>query len=409
MKVLILSQYFWPESFQINEIAKTLQEKGVEVEVLTGKPNYPQGEIYEGYRAGGCVREDHDNIPINRIPLLPRRSGGLGLILNYLSFVVTGLLIAPWVLRGKKFDAIFVYGVSPILQAIPALFLGRLKKCPVLLWVQDLWPESLSATGYVKNESVLKCVEYVVRFIYNHTDLLLVQSRGFEETVGKLASNTEVIYHPNSVDRIFSHPQESEAPEIEGLGEGFSVLFAGNMGAAQGLGVVVAAAEILKDYSEIRFVVVGDGSCREELIETSHSLGLSNVHAPGRFPVDMMPAFMDRASALMVSLVDRPIFSLTVPNKVQAYLAVGKPIIASLNGEGARIVEEAKAGLSTPAEDAAALADAVLKLYKMSESDRNELGENGRKYYEAHFDHDKLVDDLIGHFEAESAKMQAKL
>ncbi|MDF1656647.1 MAG: glycosyltransferase family 4 protein [Verrucomicrobiales bacterium] len=407
MRVLILSQYFWPESFQINEIAKTLQDKGVEVEVLTGKPNYPQGEFYPGYHGGGCVLETHEGILIHRVPLISRAKGGLGL--NYFSFIISGLLFAPGMLRRKKFDAIFVYGLSPILQAIPALFLGRLKKCPVLLWVQDLWPESLSATGYVKNEKVLKGVEYVVRFIYRKTDLILVQSKGFEEPVRRLSSKTEVVYHPNSVERIFSHPEESTAAEIEGLDEGFAVLFAGNIGTAQGIDVIVSAAEILKGYRDIRFVVLGDGSCREEMINEGQSLGLTNIYAPGRFPVDMMPAFMQRASALMVTLADRPIFALTVPNKVQAYLAVGKPIIACLNGEGARIVEEAEAGFATPAENADELAATVLRLYEMSESERNQMGENGRKYFEEHFDHGKLVDDLIGHFEAESSKVRSRL
>ena len=149
MRVLIVSQYFWPEGFRINDIAKTLAEKGVEVEVLTGKPNYPGGDIFAGYRSWGCRRETQHGIDIHRVPLLARGRGGWRLALHYLSFVLSGLLFAPWLLRGKRFDVIFVYAPSPILQAIPAIFLGRLKVCPVVVWVQDLWPESLSATGYV--------------------------------------------------------------------------------------------------------------------------------------------------------------------------------------------------------------------------------------------------------------------
>ena len=155
MRILIASQYFWPESFPINDICASLVDKGLKVDVLTGKPNYPQGEVFSGYRTWGCVKEAYRGMTVNRIPLRPRGRGGLGLILNYLLFVFSGLLVAPFLLRKKKFDVIFVYAPSPILQAIPAIFLGFLKGCPVVLWVQDLWPDSLSATGLVNTKWLL--------------------------------------------------------------------------------------------------------------------------------------------------------------------------------------------------------------------------------------------------------------
>ena len=402
MRVLVVSQYFWPESFRINDVAKTLLEKGIEVEVLTGKPNYPRGQMFPGYRAWGCQQETHQGININRIPLLARGSSGLRLAMNYLSFIVSGLLFAPWMLRKEKFDVIFVYAPSPILQALPVLFLGWLKGCPVVLWVQDLWPESLSAMGHVHNRTVLKLVERMVRFIYRHTDLLLVQSRAFEKPVRALASNTPIVYYPNSVDDTFAVPAKCEPPAVAGLDEAFSVMFAGNIGAAQAVGVIVEAASLLKEHTDIHFVVLGDGSCREGMIKTAQQHGLSNLHLPGRFPVETMPGFMQKASALLVTLADRPIFAATVPNKVQAYLAAGRPIIACLNGEGARLMVDAGAGLATPAEDAQALADTVLRLYRLSPGEREKMGENGRRYYQEHFDHDHLVDELIGHLQAVS-------
>jgi glycosyltransferase involved in cell wall biosynthesis len=395
MRVLIISQYFWPESFRINEVAKTLLEKGVEVEVLTGKPNYPRGEIFPGYRAWGCQREAYQGMKINRIPLLARGRGGWRLALNYLSFVVSGLLFAPWMLRKKNFDVIFVYAPSPILQAIPALFLGWLKGCPVVLSVQDLWPESLSATGHVRNRTILKLVEYVVRFIYRHADLLLVQSRAFEKPVHALAPNTPIAYYPNSVDVSFAVPVKGELPTIAGLGEGFSVMFAGNIGAAQAVGVIVEAAELLKEYSDIHFIVLGDGSSRAWMLAEVQKRGLSNLDLPGRYPVETMPGFMQKASVLLVTLANQPIFAATVPNKVQAYMAAGRPIIACLNGEGARLVVEAGAGLATPAEDARALADTILRLYGLAPGERETMGDNGRRYYQEHFNHDRLIDQLI--------------
>jgi glycosyltransferase involved in cell wall biosynthesis len=395
MRLLIVSQYFWPENFRINEIAKTLVEKGVDVEVLTGKPNYPRGTILPGYSAWGCQQESYQGINVNRIPLLPRGGGGWRLALNYASFVLSGLIFAPWMLRGKKYDAIFVYAPSPILQAIPAIFLGWLKGCPVVLSVQDLWPESLAATGYVQNITVLKLVERVVRFIYKHTDLLLVQSRAFVEPVSALASGTRVMYYPNSVDASFTMPATSTVPEVPGLGSGFSVIFAGNIGSAQAVGVIVEAAALLQKYPNIHFVILGDGSLREWMMQESRQRGLSNLHLPGSFPVETMPGFMQKASALLVTLADQPIFALTVPNKVQAYMAAGRPIIACLNGEGARLVLESGAGLAAPAENAIALADTILSLYRQTPVDRQIMGQNGRRYFQEHFNHDRLIDQLI--------------
>jgi glycosyltransferase involved in cell wall biosynthesis len=400
MKVLIVSQYFWPESFRINDVAKTLLDKGVEVEVLTGKPNYPRGKVFDGYQASGCQQETYQGINIYRIPLLARGKGGLRLALNYLSFVASGLLFAPWMLRKKRFDVIFIYAPSPILQAIPAIFLGWLKGCPVVLWVQDLWPESLSATGHVRNRAVLKLVEQAVRFIYKHSDLLLVQSHAFEAPVRALASDTPIVYYPNSVDDTFALPASNEPPQVEGLGKGFSVMFAGNIGTAQAVEVIVEAASLLKEQPDIHFVVLGEGSRWEWMRQETQKRGLSNLHLPGRFPVETMPAFMQKASALLVTLADQEIFKATIPSKVQAYLAAGRPILACLNGEGANLVNAAGAGLAAPAEDGRALAEAILRLYRMPDAEREAMGARGRLYYAEHFAHDMLVDQLIGHLQS---------
>ncbi len=402
MRTLIVSQYFWPENFRINDVAKTLVEKGVEVEVLTCKPNYPSGKTLLGYPAWKCQQEIHEGAQIHRIPFFPRGNSAWRLGLNYLSFIISSLFFAPWMLRKKKFDVIFVYAPSPILQAIPAIFLGWLKGCPVVLWVQDLWPESLSATGYVQNRWVLKLVEQVVRFIYRHVDLLLVQSRAFEGPVRALAAVTPIEYYPNSVDDAFTMAITNEVPIIPGLGEGFSVMFAGNIGMAQAVGVIVEAASLLKSYRDIHFIVLGDGSSRQWMLKEAEKRALNNLHLPGRFPIETMPGFMQKASALLVTLTDQPIFAATVPNKVQAYLAAGKPIIACLNGEGARLVVEAGAGLATPAEDAKALAETILQLYSLTPVERKNMGENGRQYFQKHFNHDHLVDQLIGYLQSVS-------
>lgn len=409
MKVLIVSQYFWPESFRINELTQSLIKRGVDVDILTGQPNYPEGLVFPGYRAGACQQECWSGARIYRVPLAPRGSkSAIKLIFNYLSFVISGLLIGPWMLRKNNYDAIFVYAPSPILQAIPAIFLGWLKRCAVVIWVQDLWPESLQATGYVSNPRVLAIVAQVVRFIYRHSDLLLVQSEAFEARVAALAPGKRVVYYPNSVDSSFAAPSEMTLPDIPALNEGFCIMFAGNIGAGQAVEVIVEAAALLTAYADIRFVVLGHGSRRDWMREEVQVRGLRNVYLPGRYPVEMMPGLMKKASALLVTLADQPIFAATVPSKVQAYMAAGKPILACLNGEGARLVTKAQAGLVSAAENAQALADSILCLYKMTDAERAQMGENGRRYFKQHFDQDMLTDQLIDHFHAVSASSKGQ-
>ena len=300
-------------------------------------------------------------------------------------------------MRKKKFDVIFVYALSPILQAIPAIFLAWLKGARTVLWVQDLWPESLSATGHVRNPHVLKAVEKVVRYIYRKMDLLLVQSEAFIAPVQAFAGGTPVVYYPNSVDDSFAAPSSDPVPVLPGLDAPFSVLFAGNIGTAQAVEVIVAAARLLKDHADISFVVVGDGSRRAWMQAQVAEHGLHNLHLPGRFPVETMPGLMQQASALLVTLTDQEIFRFTVPSKVQAYLAAGRPIIACLNGEGARLVESARAGLTVPAEDGAALAEAVLRLYRLDADERAAMGRRGAEYHVTHFSHAMLIAQLVGH------------
>lgn len=396
LRLLILSQYFWPENFYINALAQTLAGQGVQLEVLTGKPNYPAGVFFDGYRAGGCQRESCQGIAVHRIPMLARGRGAVRLALNYLSFVLSGLVFAPWLLRGKAFDAILVYAPSPILQAIPALLVGRLKRAPVVLWVQDLWPDSLSATGHVRNRLALRLVDRVVRFIYRHVDLLLVQSEAFRAPVTGQAGGTPVVYYPNSVEDVFDQAGRHGAPAADPEA-GFSVLFAGNIGSAQAVEVIVGAAERLRTYPDIRFVVVGDGSRRQWMIDEVERRGLTNVSLPGKFPLAAMPDFMGRASVLLVTLADQEIFRLTIPSKVQAYLAAGRPIIAALNGEGGRLIVDSGAGLAVPAEDETALAEAILALYRLPQDEREAMGIRGRMYYERHFAPGMLAETLIGH------------
>lgn len=399
MRVLVLSQYYWPESFRINEVVESLRCVGCHITVLTGQPNYPQGEVFDGYHAGGFGAQPHDlGYSIYRVPLVPRGQGGaIGLLVNYLSFVLSASVLGPWLLRKQHFDVVFVYAPSPIIQAIPAAWLAFIKDAKLVTWVQDLWPESLEATGFVRNRRVLAFVAMLVRWIYRRCDLLLVQSQAFIAPVQAMAGKTPVQYHPNPGELAFGQAGLLGPPALV-LAPGFNVVFAGNLGTVQALGTVLDAAELLLPHADVRIVLVGSGSRSEWLKQEVVRRQLGNVQLAGRFATEAMPGILAQASVLLVSLVRSSIMSQTVPSKVQAYLAAGKPIIASLDGEGARVVDESGAGLACPAEDAAALAQAVLRLRAMPPDELQRMGEVGQIYYKQHFDPAVLATKLMQHF-----------
>jgi len=411
MRVLIVSQYFWPESFGINEIASALVDKDVDVDVLTAKPNYPGGKIFNGYAAWGTRLECWKNIKIFRVPIFPRGKGaGWRLAANYGSFVLSASIIGPWILRNRRYDVIFVYGVSPIIKAVPAILIAWLRRRPVILWIQDLWPDSLSATGYVTNLRILSIVKKVVRWVYLRSDLLLIQSRAFRENISPIAGDTPIKYYPNSAPPIFSKSvlTEVDFKKAENSSGGFTIVFAGNLGFAQGLEIILDAADLISDKAEIRFLIFGSGSRLEWMKEEAQRRGLINLCFMGRLSKKEMPRALQNAGALLVTLRDEKIFADTIPSKVQAYLASGRPILGSLNGEGARLIHEAKAGLAVPAGNAHLLSKAVLKLSNMSQAERDQMGSNGKLFYERHFDHGKLVDELLVHFLDVAEKRRSK-
>jgi glycosyltransferase involved in cell wall biosynthesis len=408
LKVLIVSHCFWPESFRINDVAAALVAQGCEVTVLTGQPNYPEGRVFPGYRAMSVKQERHrDGYTIFRVPTAPRGKGrAMELARNYVAFVVNGCLLGPWLLRRHRFDVVFVYATSPVIQGFVGMVMKWTRQSALVTWVQDLWPESLRATGFVKNEKVLGLVERAVKRIYRSSDLILAQSTAFIPTISAMAAGTPVEYHPNPGETAFESPLGKDAPALL-LKPGFNVVFAGNLGTVQALETVVAAARRLRGHPELRFVLIGSGSRLEWVRQQVEKDGLANIELPGRFPPAAMPGILSQASALLVSLTRSPIMSQTVPSKLQAYLAAGRPIICSLDGEGARIVQEAGAGVSCPAEDDEALANAVLALAHAGDEARNRMGLRGREYYDSHFEPTMLTRQLIHHFQTLAGSSQA--
>jgi glycosyltransferase involved in cell wall biosynthesis len=399
MKILVVSQYFWPEEFRINDLAQGLQERGHEVTVLTGCPNYPNGRSFPGYSPTRIRFQNYGGVAIKRVPLITRGNAkGFRLALNYLSYCLTASILGPFLCRGA-YDVVFIYQTSPVTVGIPAILLKWLKKAPALLWVQDLWPESLSATGAIKSPWIIAAVRKLVRAIYHHCDLILVQSPAFSPKIAAEGVSVDKIhYYPNSVESYFRPPNEvGPCGVVENLPSGFLVMFAGNIGVAQSFDTILSAAQLTEGNPDIHWIILGDGRMKEWVEAEVSARGLSGcVHLLGRRPTEQMPHYFAVADAMLVTLKKEPIFSLTVPSKIQSYMACGRPIVAALDGEGQRLITASGAGLVCTAGDAEGLASIVLEMYQMPPDDRERMGQNGREYCESHFDREVLLAQLEG-------------
>lgn len=402
LKVLIVSQYFWPENMRINDLVEGLSQRGHEVTVLTGWPNYPEGRVFEDFRRSPEQYAEYRGAKIVRVPFIPRGKRSITLILNYVSFFISGSVYGSWKLRGREFDAIFVYAVSPIMSAIPALVIGRFKRVPVCIWVLDLWPETLKAVGVLSNARLLALVGKGVSWIYNRADYLLLQSRAFGSSVQKYCTrempSERLVYFPSWAEDGFSSLPTGGSPLVKRDPQSFTILFAGNLGEAQDFPAILDVAEALRGKLAIRWVIVGDGRISEWLERQVAERELDNVFLLGRHPLDAMPPLFATADALLVSLKTNEVFEKTIPGKVQAYLASGKPILGMIDGEAARVIEEAGAGLACSSGDRQAFASIVEQMVLMTSPQREAMGALGKRYYEEHFSKGKLFSDLVSLF-----------
>jgi glycosyltransferase involved in cell wall biosynthesis len=395
MKILIVTQYFYPENFKSNDIAVELTKRGHEVTVLTGLPNYPEGKIHQSYGFFKRTNENYQGTNVIRTWLVPRgKGGGVRLFLNYFSWAFFASIRAFFLSFQKKFDVIIVHEPSPITQGFPAIVVKKIQKIPLHFWVLDLWPESLTSAGGINNKFVLSLFTNLVKYIYNNSDKILISSKGFATSILAKGNHKEkLIYFPNwAEDSILKG--DSDYP-IPNLPKGFKIIFAGNIGVAQDVKAIIDAALILKEKLDIHFVFIGDGRSKKQLENFVYENNLNKtVHFLGRFPLDSMKTFFNQADVLLVSLKDELIFNVTVPAKLQAYLCTKKPILGMLNGEGATIIKEANCGLCVNAGDSIELAKKIIEFFQMTNDNRNILGANGFKYFEENFTLNKCIDDL---------------
>ena len=395
MRILIVTQYFWPEIFRINDMALGLKERGHEVAVLTSIPNYPEGKFFQGYSFFGTSKEIWNGITIYRSSQFPRgNNNSILLSLNYFSFVIFATWKVLWL--PKKFDRILVYQVSPIFQIIPALFAAWRFDKPLFVNVQDLWPETLASTRQGKNPLLLKGVSAISDYLYRKADFLLLPFKSSQPILEQRGVQPQqMAYLPNSIDDFYL--PVSADPLYEYLFTGYThILLTGNLGEAQGIDLIVEAAYRLKEkYPRLRWILVGEGRSRKELEQLVKDKGLTQVVSfPGRFPASVMPALIARADASLLTLKKEPIFAITVPNRLQSYMACGKPILASIDGEAAGIISDSNSGLVAPAGDLLEFISLVEKFMETTSEERVTWGDNARAYFLKHFERNKILDQL---------------
>jgi len=395
MRILLVTQYFYPEVFKSNDLAFELAKRGHHVDALVGIPNYPEGKYFKGY---GIFKKRHEvinGVNVYRVFQTPRGKGGWRLPVNYFSFVIFGCLRVLFQFAWKKkYDCIIGHEPSPIFQAYPALLLRKLRKTPFYYWIMDLWPDAMKSGGGVKNEKVLNYVDGLVKGIYKRTDKILITSERFREPIAAKGDFADkIIYFPNWSDDIL---QMDDSYEIPQLPEGFKIMIAGNLGKSQNLEAVTEVMLGLKDIPEVKWVFVGGGSRREWLEEFIKENGLEDrAVCLGQYPFKAMPAFYKQADAMLVTLrAGFPHLEAVVPARLQSYMSAGRPVLAMIGCGGADIIEDSKCGYAVPAGDSAALIQVIKEKALKDRAGFEQMGKNGRDYYMKYYRLGDCIDNL---------------
>ena len=390
MKILIVSQYFYPETFRVNTLAKELVNLGHDVTVLTGYPQYPKGEIYPGYGFDIPYEKVWEGVKIERIKMRPRGKNAFGLLMNCYSFVKEG---KKWVRKCKeKFDAVYVFEVSPITVGLPAIYYGKKFKTPVFFNVQDLWPENVQVVLGVNNKFVIWVINKIVDKIYKGSDCILCASRGFAENIANRGVPKEkLVYWP----QFYVRPdlKDAKKPELY-KDDCFNIVFAGNFGDAQGLDNLVEGANVLKDEN-VKWFLVGDGRAKERLLNKVKEYGIEDkVVFTGRVDEKTAESYIHFADCGYLSFTQNKLFDMTIPAKLQTYLACGTPILSAAGGESNKIVTEAECGITTE-KDGQAIADGVKELMNKTKAEREKMVKNAEEYYEQNFTAERLIGELV--------------
>ncbi len=400
MRILIVTQYFWPENFRINDLALRLKKRGHKVSVFTGLPNYPSGKIFPGWGPFKRLRESWEGIPIQRFPHFPRGNRQtVGMAANFISFALFGSILAPFIVKDDH-DVIFVYEPSPVTVGFPAIVLKKFKKIPIVFWVQDLWPETFEIVSGIRNKRILAIVRWISSLIHKKTDRLLVSSMSFKPKLTKRGMNPEkVFYYPQSAEPFYKPLPPGGQMEPDDLPKGFRITYAGNIGVSQSVETIVEAAYLTREHPEIKWIIIGEGREFEKIKDMVSQMDLDKkVFLLGRKKGEEMPVYYGFSDVLLLTLKNEEIFSMTVPAKLQSYMACKKPILAAVNGETRDIITLANAGICVDSEDSKSLAEAAIHMFSSSKETIDKWARNSFHFFENNYSPEKTLDDLEKHF-----------
>jgi colanic acid biosynthesis glycosyl transferase WcaI len=404
LKILFLSQYFYPEQFLNNHITEYLVKCGHVVDVISCVPNYPGGKFYDGYSNFNITKSNWKGVTIHRVFTVPRGRSAIKLVLNYIVYP----LAASWKIvnlaKARRPNVSFVSMPSPLFQALAGIFAKRMFGVPTVYWVQDIWPDSPIITLGLKNRLIIRLLNSFCGWIYRQADIVMVQSDGFHKKIEEFGVDpSRLVTLSNSAPDFFKPMKSDTIPDrIRAIvpRNRKTLMFAGNIGESQDFDTIIAAARLLPAENDLVIIVIGSGRDEERVKKKVANEGLSDRFVfLGQYPETDMPSFFACADAMLVSLRDEPIFTLTVPSKVQAYLACGKPIIANMAGEGASVIQKARAGLTVSPGSPKALSQAMISVTSMQKIELENMGLRGRNHYVANFALPAITEKLITHLQ----------
>lgn len=393
--ILFVSQVFYPEQFRSNDICKEWVKRGYKITVLTGIPNYPEGDFFEGYSLLKKRREEWNGIDIIRIPIIPRKSGAIMLALNYFSFIFSGFF---WSMFTKlEVDEVFIYETSPATQALPAVWYAKRKKIKCMMYVLDLWPENVASILHTDNKFLLGGIRKMMRYIYKCCDFIFTSSQSFIKKICALGiSKEKLVFWPQYAEEFYcKYEGEDQVDGIPEDGE-LNLTFAGNVGFAQGLEVLVQTAKILKEKGEyVRFNIIGDGRYMETFKKEIEVANVPNYfNFIGRKPATDIPKYFAKSDASLITLGKSEVFAMTIPAKVQSSMACGMPIIASIDGEAQEVIAQAQCGYCGEAASAKQLVNNIIKFKNCSKEKREEFSQNAMMYFKKNYEKSMLLDKI---------------
>lgn len=396
--ILIISQYFYPEQFRINDLATEWVKRGYKVTVITGIPNYPKGKYYKGYGIFKNRKETYNGIDVIRIPLIPRGNNSVMMTLNYFSFVVSGFF---WKLFTKiKADFVFMFEVSPMTQALVGVWYAKKRKIPCYLYVQDLWPENVEIVTGIHSKLVINPISKMVNYIYKNCDKIFATSQSFVREIQKrvFENKEKVLYWPQYAEDFYK-PAESKSNLIPQDGV-LNITFTGNIGTAQGLEILPDTAKLLKQQGvKVRFNIVGDGRNKDNLIKQIKDKQIQEYfNLVGWQNAESIPNILAASDAAFLSFADNPLYLMTIPAKLQSYMACGIPIIGAVSGESERIINESRCGVSAEIGNVNALAQAIISFNSLTRDDKQKMSIGAIEYSSKHFNKNNLINFIDNYY-----------